>query len=598
MIKEYTGRFKFSLADSAITLLIAFASVMGNFEWKRIYWLAEMPQFIFLLLLSGLVILIFGNQKAGSIRLGVIDGLVILFFLYLISRSVIASYPESPSTRIYIPVATFIFYALIRTQCSNSIFTRSGNIIQGIIYLAVFQSIIGVFQACAFLPGYDRSSNAAGLFSNPALFGCFMALGSCLCLSVIFNAEYRKIKIIHLSLFLVIFAGILVSGSRTAWLSACFCCSFLSYIRYFQGKQRPEKKTILVILLSILVIAIAGIYYLYKIDTASVSGRWLIWKISWTMFRDYPIFGMGYGGFYTEYGNYQSTYFLAEPRAQQEILTASMNYYAFSEPLTILIEQGILGSLIFLFLIGRSIILLGKSSENSTEHFRLSSLSLISVLSLFSLFSYPLQDLFFTLLFALSLSYVATLESSVKPIVSLSLGRYWQVVSITLLLAIGWHSINVIQAIYNWKKAKGNILVSEGDALLGYNQAYKPLANNGSFLFNYGSELADLGQYRQASEVLGQAARYGNSVELHLQLGKVYKELGQLERSEASLLKASAMNPKLFLPLNNLMLFYINTGQKTKGKEIAKLIMEKPVKIPSDKIENIKKIAESYLIEL
>jgi hypothetical protein len=295
----------------------------------------------------------------------------------------------------------------------------------------------------------------------------------------------------------------------------------------------------------------------------------------------------------TEYGNYQADYFLSGARAQEEILTASMNYYAFSEPLTLFIEEGIIGGILIIALIGYCIFLVLRLNEARDKAVRVAALSIVAVLLIFGLFSYPFQDLFFNLLLMLSLSIIAVPGSSKEqqgsPLVP---HRLWRLGMIVLLLIAGGYAVLKLQAIYTWKTAKEKILVSEGDALASYNRAYGLLANNGAFLFNYGSELAALGQYQQALEILKRAMKYGNSVELHLQLGNVYQALGQLKDAERSLLKSSAMNPKLLLPIYKLMLFYKETGQIAKSKQVAQQILRKPVKVSSETIDNIKKNAE------
>lgn len=592
MKKEYADRFKFSFFDIGILILISFASVAGNFQWKRLYWLAEMPVFIFVLLLSilGVVMLIF--KRPGKIRWGVVDCLLIFYFLYLFFHSVTTYFPSLPSDRIWIIIATFLFYCLLRFFHTSAISCSLLHIFNRIVYLAAFHAIVGIFQCLELLLGYDKSQKIAGLFSNPGLYGCFMAVGACLCLSIILNTGDRLNKYINQFMFLLIIVGLVLSGSRTAWIAAFIPCTLIILDHFFEWKQLLRNALIPILLL---LITFLVVLYLYKMNTTSISGRMLIWKIGWIMFKDQPVFGMGYGSFYTEYGNYQADYFLAGARPEEEIQIASMNYYTFSEPLNLLIEEGIIGTILFVLLIGYCIFGALKSNVNSYKNVRVSVLSIMAVLMIFGLFSYPFQDLFFNLFFILSIAIISCFESTTKQRRLLVPGRLFRMWMIVLLLIIGGYSTIKLHAFYTWKKAKEKILMSEGDALAIYDRVYRQLGNNGAFLFNYGSELAELGQYSPALDLLQRAANYGNSVELHLQLGKVYQALGQLVEAERSLLLASAMNPKLFLPLSKLMLFYKETGQFAKCREIASQIMRKPVKIPSGTIEDIKKLAQSNI---
>jgi hypothetical protein len=109
MKKEYADRFKFSLFDMGMMLLISFASVAGNFQWKRIYWLAEMPVFIFVLALSVLGAVFLFLKGPRKIKWGVADYLVIFYFVYLVTRALITYYPGLPTDRIWIIIASFLF---------------------------------------------------------------------------------------------------------------------------------------------------------------------------------------------------------------------------------------------------------------------------------------------------------------------------------------------------------------------------------------------------------------------------------------------------------------------------------------------------------
>ncbi len=591
MKKECTNRFKFTLVDTGLMLLVSFASVAGNFQWKRVYWLAEMPVFIFVLALAVVAIVTLSFKRSANNRFGVIDGLVAVCYLYLLTRAFIAYYPSGPTDRIWVIIASLLFYCLFRYYHSGSIRSYS-SIIQGIVYLAAIHSIAGLLQWRALFSGYDNSQKIAGLFSNPALFGCFMAIGACLSINIIMKTGSRSVKWLNLVLFIVILAGLGVSGSRTAWIAAFISSILIILAHYFKGKLSVSSLPLAV---TVLLISIICGSILYKMNAASVDGRMLIWKIGWSMFKEHPVFGMGYGNFYTEYGNYQADYFLSGTRPEEEILTASMNYYAFSEPLNLFIEEGIIGGFLCVTLIGYGIFRALRFNDERSKSAKVGVLSIMAVLMISGLFSYPLQDLFFNILFVLSIGIIASLGSLAEKGRTSKPHLYFRLGIILLLLIIGFYSANKIYAFYNWKSAKQKILISEGDALVKYKSAYSLLSNNGAFLFNYGSELADLGQFEQALLILKRAARHGNSVELHLKLGKIYQSLGRLDDAEHSLVRASAMNPKLFLPLSRLMQFYKETGQLSKCRDIADKIINKRVKIPSETINNIKKIAQSNI---
>lgn len=60
------------------------------------------------------------------------------------------------------------------------------------------------------------------------------------------------------------------------------------------------------------------------------------------------------------------------------------------------------------------------------------------------------------------------------------------------------------------------ILESEDKALESYRQLMPALKFKGTFLFNYGAELYEMGRYREAALVLGMAKEKFNHINLYL----------------------------------------------------------------------------------
>lgn len=592
MKEEYASQFNFRLLLWGLFLVIFFAAICGYFNWLRIYWLAELPNYIILLIFS-----IWGSWtgikgKKDRIIVSPIDILVGIFFLYTTGRSVVSFFPHWPADRLVINVITFLFYFILRTHSYQLNNVQWCKIFRLVVYISVFHAIIAIFQACNWLPAYDSSKKMAGLFANPAFLGCFLGIGVCLCVSTILNKETLIIRLKFIYLLCPLLLGLYLSGSRTAWIATLITSATVIIIPFIKKKTRVMKYFIGISVITLILFFSA---FTYKLHTDSVTGRLLIWNISCTMLMDSPVFGIGTDRFYSEYGNYQSMYFLSENRPTQEVMTASMNYYAFNEPLKVLVEQGIFGMALLLTLISYCIYCKNKRKNKYDRTVSQSSLSITSLLLIFGLFSYPFHFLIFNLLFILSLSQLTDQRNSFNPKTGESTHKYIRYITIITFLIAGSVSLLKIAAIFTWKTAKEKILTSEGDALKSYNFANQILNNNGSFLYNYGSELIDLGDYKLATKILERAKLYGNSVELHFKMAKISQAIGNTQEAERSLRIACAMNPKLFLPLYKLMSFFEETGQNAKCREIAQIIIDKPVKIHSETIKNIKDNARSYL---
>lgn len=152
-----------------------------------------------------------------------------------------------------------------------------------------------------------------------------------------------------------------------------------------------------------------------------------------------------------------------------------------------------------------------------------------------------------------------------------------------------------IAAVMAWKLANENILVAEGDAVKKYKVIYPILKGNGSFLFNYGAELSEMGLYQQALPVMKRAAIYGNSIALQSRIAYINEVQGDLENAERYYIQAAYMDPKLFVPLDKLLAFYIHTGKKEQARDIAEKIITKKVKFPSVQIDKIRDRAFRFL---
>ena len=128
-----------------------------------------------------------------------------------------------------------------------------------------------------------------------------------------------------------------------------------------------------------------------------------------------------------------------------------------------------------------------------------------------------------------------------------------------------------------------------------YGNVYGWMKRNGLFLYNYGAELQQGGEYDKSICILNKCSLYFNDVDLQLLLAENYSRLGMYAESKTRLLIASDMCPVRFIPLYKLMNIYIKTGEIEKARYYAKMIINKPVKIHSGQIDWMKKAANDFL---
>jgi tetratricopeptide (TPR) repeat protein len=126
------------------------------------------------------------------------------------------------------------------------------------------------------------------------------------------------------------------------------------------------------------------------------------------------------------------------------------------------------------------------------------------------------------------------------------------------------------------------------EVLPEYDKLYGYLGKNGLFLYNHAAELYHLKEYEKSLSVLGLCLKHYNDMDVQMLLAYNYKELKRAEEAELHFQLASGMCPNRFMPLYHLVLLYNERGRKEDALALARLIINKEVKIPSATVTAIK----------
>ncbi|KRT17752.1 hypothetical protein ASU31_00190 [Pedobacter ginsenosidimutans] len=471
-------------------------------------------------------------------------------------------------------------------------FSSEGTfLLYGILSGVLLQACWGLLQYLTLSPVYIGRSGIQGGFINPGIYGCFMAVGLIIIIHLITIYKGTKPGLIFLiTTTMLVLAALIFSLSRTAYIAALLGTGILLSPR-LDFKCHVWFMRFRFLLLGAFIIAFIGLfYYLWQRNTLSVSGRFLIWKISFRMFMDYPVFGIGYGNFFTEYGNYQAAYFQSGNGTLQEVKTAGLNYYPFNELLKVAVENGIIGLALFLWML---ILCIRSWSRIKAKYPHLIVfISMLIVIMIFGMFSYPLQSDAINCVFYFSIAAIASFQMSLYTFNFNRIKKISMLIPVILLFGLSMRKIN---ALNDWRKAQSSMVYAEGDALRKYEKIYHVLDNNGAFLFNYGALLADMNVNDKSLNILTSAQRYLSNPKLATILAIIYNRMQNYGKAERYYLSCAYMEPKRFVPFNTLLVFYRNTGQTFKAQNIARKIIDKPVKIPSLRISEIKNAARQYL---
>ena len=140
-----------------------------------------------------------------------------------------------------------------------------------------------------------------------------------------------------------------------------------------------------------------------------------------------------------------------------------------------------------------------------------------------------------------------------------------------------------------WHKVAHRSLRGETDQMLPrYQSLHARLRYNDLFLYNYAAELNVAGKHDESMQVARECDTLWADYDLQMLMADNCLQLRQYDEAENYLNKAAAMCPVKFMPLYRLTELYIETGRKEEARALAQRIVNKPVKVPSPVINNIK----------
>lgn len=378
----------------------------------------------------------------------------------------------------------------------------------------------------------------------------------------------KKLMILMSVMFFLFLILIYISNSRTALLSLVF--SGLCYLK--------NKRLYLILTAIALIIGIT----LYREDkNESTKGRIFILYTSITLLNspERCIWGYGEDGFLKNYMQQQSSV-LNECDEKTHQLADNI-IHPLNEIILISVKYGVIASLILILLV----ILLLRSKR--IPRF---SKSILIVLIIYSMFSYPFR--YPVAWIALSTVIASWNHLHRKNLIAS--GKY------PLLLSVACFSIIVLGMTYvdfdnmsKWKKAYSYSLMGREkkacDLYLQLSGHFKVP----DFVYNYASYLYYQGKFKEALSVINQI--HSDDYEVALIKGQILKNLGRNHDAIMHFESASAMCPNRFNPLFEIYNIHKKLGNRSSQLEYKNIILNKPIKIESSRIDYIRKsISEDY----
>ena len=455
------------------------------------------------------------------------------------------------------------------------------------------------------LHGFEGSNHSlfklTGDFYNPGPYSGYLAIVLPVCLWMILRQTKIYLHYLGWIGLLAIIVVLPAGMSRTAWIAAAVSCGWVYWVqrigwektkRYINGNRTLTIVSSILILISIAG-ALAGIYLLKK---DSANGRLLLWKVTGQAIREQPWTGTGTGGFPAAYAEAQAEYFTSGKASETEMMVAGCPEYGFNEFLQIGLEQGLVGLMVF-------VLLLGYSLFRGVKNRQIGVAGGILALMVFSLASYPLQLPEFWVVLVVLMGVICTSVASDTPPTPSREGR--KILSVAMIGCltfccgwIFWQQKGYYQGYKKWNTMKMLYNNKAYEAACdGYEELVPLLGHKPELLFETAQCLSKAERFTDANVLLERAMKLSGDPMIHYMAAKNEQAQGNFPEAERLLLHAIDMLPERIYPYYLLTKLYAEPTffQEDKFIKATDAVLTKEPKVESTAIREMRTEVKSML---
>ena len=499
---------------------------------------------------------------------------------------------ENDAKAYFIGIAVFLlllFVSLYRKGLyglKESLFNT--RVIIGFTIVCLLLSAYGIMQFYGIVPSRHYAFPITGTYENPAGFAAVQAVlfpfASVLC----FDKEQKRLISWLAGLTAVACAlTITLSGSRAGLLAIC---ASAAVVLAFKTKVLSMFKTHKWLWIVLIIVAVALSFLLYRVKAGSANGRLFIWSICWDMIKKRPLFGYGIGGIEKHYMDAQAAYFSMHPDSQYVMLADNVTH-PFNEYIKLTVNYGLVGLTIVLCLLALTI----KRLFDSRENIKVIGLAVTASVFVMCQFSYPFHYAAVWLIAAVAVFLAFFKESEGDE--QRETPKYLRItfpILFSILLAV------VLRMMYldlKWAEMSKRSLAGHTERMLPYYEKMKPqMQHNPLFLYNYAAELNYIGRYEESLMITEECRLGWNDYDVQMLLADNLENTGQIDDALDAYRHAENMIPCRFEPLESMMTVYLENGDTLRAIEMAEEIINKPVKVQSFRVEQIRSAATQLLM--
>lgn len=556
----------------------------------------------FFYLAGGLLVTIssfWWKGESNTITLSYTDFFVFAFTIYTISSRHIFFEDFNYSATAENVILLFLYATTRRLYTAKTPIHSFAAVLMSIGSIEIIASYLQLF---GIIPNAFPLMPFGGSFANPAPFSLFI----CCTVPVVFHSLLHKnetnklFKYSAATYLLLAVAIIIISQIRSAWLGLASGIIVILFNRYrilsFLNALKPSIKIAAAVAIPIFIISSGVLLFNLKRDSA--TGRVFIWENTIESIKKNPVFGTGTGSFAFSYNNAQSETVAEGNLSKREFLQADEIKMAYNDILQIIVELGFIGAILFLSIFICSVLPFSYRKYSSNSNY-IPFVAIIVTVFISGLSSYPATVLKIRALLMIAFAVCAY---HTKPAFTLQMNgqrHLTKVIPPALLASFILLSYKTIRQIYylnTWKHTV-SLVIEENDQEYEETiaETYSVLKHNPFFRYNYLSIMIAQGKSKVVRSEVKTLDNYFNGYNYLMMKGRYYLGQGNLIQAEKQFNDAVRLVPSRFTPRYNLLMCYDHLGKPEDAIHMANQILEMPIKMYDERVENIINTAKKYL---
>lgn len=495
--------------------------------------------------------------------------------------------PPMPLHHVLAGASAWLYYVAVKNLFGKVSPGAVRPVLRGVVAALALQGVCGMAEILRRMACGVPHTMVGGLFDNPIglASACAVACPFLLCAAFSRPAprRMRAVAVVLLTLFLGL---MMLLVSRTALVATVWMCLLVG-LRRFPVLWRRRRRWLAGVSLGCLLLA-AGSYCLKK---DSADGRLLVYRCSAQLIAGRPFFGHGTTGFKAGYMPVQAAYFRAHPDSRFVPLAGNV-YTPLNDYLLWLVQYGLAGVLP-LVLMGAGACVTLRRGRYAWEYWLPGTV--LAGVGAMSLFSYPMTYPFMWWVVLTAAAWVFRREQPLLRFPAEPRAAYVLAGAAVCLSAMACRGAGLE---LRWRSAAAVAgRYGPSRALDAYARLASGLSHHPDFLYNYAVLMNAAGHAAESDSLLDRYALYG--VDTHVRLLAADNALQRDDAARAGhlLWDAYFMAPVRFIPLYRLFRLYRAQDDTLRARQVARLIREKPVKVPSEEVDWIKEEAGVYCAE-